>query len=96
MAEEKYGFRLQSKNFRTVTSEAVDSIDYNPKAKIIEIEFKGGDVYHYLDAKNAEWKKMLGFVQKKKGLGAYVNQLFKEPYKKGERRYYRLIALEKN
>jgi hypothetical protein len=94
MAEEKYGVRLQSGNFRTVTSDAVETIDYSPEAKIIEIEFKNEDVYHYLDAKKTEWNKMLEFADKKKGLGGYVNQVFKVPYKKGKREYYKLNIIE--
>jgi len=94
MAEERYGLRLQTENYRPTKSEAIDSIDYSPKAKIIEIEFKDDGIYHYLDAKKTEWKKMLEFVENKKGLGGYVNQTFKEPYKKREREYYRLIVLE--
>ena len=37
---DKYGERLGTKNFRKVTSEAALSIDYSPKRKIIEIEYK--------------------------------------------------------
>ena len=93
MAEESYGVRLQTSNFRKVISDAVDSIDYSPSIKIIEIEFKGGDIYHYLDAKKPEWNKMLALAKKKEGLGAYINQVFKAPYKNGERNYYRLHVI---
>jgi hypothetical protein len=90
MTEERHGARLHTSNFRTVTSDAVDSIDYSPKVKIIEVEFKGGDTYHYLNAKRTEWNKMIACADQKEGLGAYINQVFKAPYKKGERNYYKL------
>ena len=92
--KEKYELRLGTKNFRRVTSDAVASIDYSPGAKIIEIEFKDGEIYHYLNAKKTEWNKMIGFAGRKKGLGGYVNQGFKEPYKSGERKYYKLNVIE--
>jgi hypothetical protein len=93
MTEERYGFRLQTGNFRKVISDAVHSIDYSPALKIIEVEFKGGDIYHYLDVKKSEWNKMIECADKKEGLGGYINQVFKEPYKKGERSYYRLNVI---
>jgi len=95
MTEERYGARLHTSNFRTVISDAVDSIDYSQKIKIIEVEFKGGDVYHYLNAKRTEWNKMIAFADQKEGLGAYINQVFKAPYKKGERNYYKLNIIHK-
>jgi nitrogen fixation/metabolism regulation signal transduction histidine kinase len=91
---EKSVLRLRTKNYRRVISEAISNIDYNAKLKIIEIEFKDGEVYHYLNAKKSEWNKMIEFADKGKGLGAYINQIFKEPYKTGERKYYRLNAIE--
>ncbi|MBV9963333.1 MAG: KTSC domain-containing protein [Parafilimonas sp.] len=95
MAEERYGHRLQTRNFRPVTSGAILSIDYSPKNKLVEVEFKDSDIYHYLDAKKKEWEKMLEFVRKKEGLGGYVNSVFKDPYNKGEaHNNYRLTLFE--
>jgi hypothetical protein len=90
MAEERYGVRLRTKNFRRVRSNAVDSIDYSAKVKIIEVEFKGANIYHYLNVKRTEWDKMIEFADKGEGLGVYINQVFKQPYDKGERKYYKL------
>jgi hypothetical protein len=84
---------LHTKNFRRVTSKAITGIDYNAKAKIIEVEFKDGEVYHYLNAQIREWDKMMEFADKKKGLGAYINQVFKEPYKRGKIKYYKLNVI---
>jgi hypothetical protein len=90
----KHALRLRTKNFRRVTSEAVASIDYSPATKIIEVKFKDGEIYHYLNTKKTEWNKMIEFADKGKGLGAYINQVFKEPYKTGERNYYKLNVIE--
>lgn len=91
---ERYGPRLSTKNFRKVRSHAVASIDYNPKARIIEIEFKEGEVYHYLNTRKTEWNTIIAFAGKGEGLGAYINQVFKEPYNRGERKYYKLNVIE--
>ena len=85
--------RLYTKNFRRVKSHAATTIDYDPKAKIIEIEFKTGEIYHYCDAKRSEWNKMIEFAAKKEGLGTYVNQVFKKPYYSGERKFYKLDVI---
>jgi hypothetical protein len=87
---EKYEVRLRTKNFRRVKSEAVKSIDYEPTEKIIEIEYTTGETYHYRDAKRKEWNKMMEFANKGEGLGGYINEVFKEPYKKQERDSYKV------
>ncbi|MEP6683879.1 MAG: KTSC domain-containing protein [Parafilimonas sp.] len=93
---EKYAIRLRTDNFRKVTSKAIANIDYDREAKIIEIKFKDGEIYHYLDAKKTEWNRMIEFADKEKGLGAYINQVFKEPYKTGRRKYYKLDEIDKS
>ena len=93
---EKQALRLRTKNFRYVTSRAVTAIDYNARAKIIEIEFREGEVYHYLNAKKTEWGTLLQFAAKKEGLGVYVNTVFKKPYENGERKYYKLNVIEES
>jgi hypothetical protein len=85
---DKYGIRLNTKNFRKVTSEAVLSIDYHRKLKTIEIEYHNNDVYHYLNANNKEWGKMIEFANKGEGLGGYINHDFKKKHD-----YYKLIVL---
>ena len=86
-----YGKRLHSKNFRRVNSHAAFSIDYDEKKKIIEIEYKNGRIYHYLDMSKAAWNKILSFVDKGKGLGTYINQKFKKMIDEENYAYYELI-----
>lgn len=82
--------RLRTGNFTRVVSRAVTSIDYDAKARIIEIEYTTGEIYHYHNARKTEWIKMLALAVEEKGLGAYVNQVFKRHYTNGGRKYYRL------
>lgn len=64
---DKYGIRLQTKNFRKVKSHAALSIDYDGRLKIIEIEFQNNKVYHYLDTNAKDWKKFIEFANKGEG-----------------------------
>ncbi|MBA3649585.1 MAG: KTSC domain-containing protein [Chitinophagales bacterium] len=91
---DKYGIRLNTENHRKVSSQAVSSIDYSVKEKIIEIKFKEeARIFHYLNVKRNEWNKMMGLAEKKKGLGVYINQVFKKPYNDDYRDYYELIGI---
>jgi hypothetical protein len=85
---DKYGIRLQTKNFRKVASHAVLSMDYNQSISIIELEFVNNEVYHYLHAGNKEWNKLIEFSNKGEGLGTYINQEFKKKFD-----YYKLIVI---
>jgi hypothetical protein len=88
---DKYGSRLHTKNFRRVTSEAANSIDYDSKLKIIEIEYKTRKIYHYLDMNKEVWNKFLEVADKGKGLGVYINQDFKNMITEYDYDYYELI-----
>ena len=89
---DKYSDRLHTKNFRRVTSRAAISIDYYPKLKIIEIEYKTGKIYHYLNINKSVWNKFLEFANKGKGLGTYINQDFKDMIDKDNYDYYELTS----
>jgi hypothetical protein len=86
--QDKYGVRLNTKNFRSVKSNAALSIDYYPKLKFAEIEYPNNDVYHYLKTNHKEWKKLIELANKGEGLGAYINQEFKKNHD-----YYKLIVI---
>lgn len=88
---DKYGRRLHTKNFRRVSSEAAISIDYDSKLKIIEIEYKTGKTYQYLDMNKKVWNRFLEFADKGKGLGAYINQDFKCVVDENDYDYYEVI-----
>ncbi len=90
---DKYGVRLGTSSFKKVTSSAVLSVDYDAKENIVEIEYKNGNVYHYLNANKKEWSRIIGFIKKGEGLGTYINQVFKIIYNNNERNFYELIVM---
>jgi hypothetical protein len=92
----KYGDRLHTINFRRVTSEAAISIDYHPKLKILEIEYKPGKVYQYLHIDKKIWDTFLDFANIGEGLGAYINQDFKKMIDENNIGYYELIVAGKH
>jgi len=87
---DKYGRRLHTENFRRVTSEAVNNIDYDPGLKIIEIEYKPGNIYHYLNMNKNAWNKFLELADKGEGLGNYINHNFKKKIDDEGHDYYEL------
>ena len=90
---DQYGERLYTINFRRVNSEAAISIDYHPKLKILEIQYKAGKIYHYLNIDKTIWNKFLEFANKGAGLGTYINQDFKNMIDKYNLDYYELIVV---
>ena len=57
-----------------VDSSSIESIGYDPLAKVLEIEFKpSGDVYRYFDVPLSEYEAFMEAPSK----GAYLNQQFK-------------------
>lgn len=78
--------RLETDNFRFInTSEAVQSLDYSGKLKILEVEFINGGVYHYLNVSRDTWKEVAHTIESGESLGAYVNSTIK-----AEHDYYKL------
>jgi hypothetical protein len=91
---DSYGKRLRSKNFRRVNSHAAYNINYDEKKKIIEIEYKNGRIYHYLDMGKNDWKKLLKYADKGEGFGAYINQKFKPIFENSDDyKFYELIGI---
>ena len=89
---QKEGPRLGTKNFMKTVSSAIDSIDYDAKSKILEIEFKKDDqsqdgIYHYIKVPKTQWNSILKQIQTKESLGKYINQEIKPKYD-----YYELIV----
>ena len=93
---DKYADRLHTINFRRVTSEAAISIDYHPKLKIIEIEYKTGKIYHYLHMNKKIWDTFLEFANIGEGLGIYINRDFKKMIDENNLDYYELIVAGKH
>lgn len=78
--ESKHALRLETDNFRFInTSEAVQSIDYSGKLKILEVEFIGGNggVYHYVNVSRDVWKAIQKTIESGDSLGTYINTVVK-------------------
>ncbi len=88
---DKYGERLYTKNYKRVNSDAAFSIDYYTKLKIVEIEYKTGKIYHYLNINKKIGNKFIAFANKGEGLGTYINQDFKKMIEENNYDYYELI-----
>lgn len=85
--ETKNAPRLETDNFRFVnTSEAVQSLDYSGRLKILEVEFiSSREVYHYLGVTQSTWEKIIQVIESGESLGAFINTDIKPHYD-----YYRL------
>ena len=86
--KERVGVCLRTRNFRPVKAGGILSIDFDEKLKIVEIEWKGDGIYHYLKATKNEWSEITKYANKGKGLTGYVNSKFKDHHD-----YYQLIVL---
>jgi hypothetical protein len=83
--------RINTSNYRVVTSRAIVNVDYDPERKIIEVQFTTGQIYHYENARAEQWSRILSLIPRKKGLGGYINTEFKRYFETGPGDYYQLI-----
>jgi hypothetical protein len=88
---DKYGDRLNTKNFRNVDSGGVLSIDYDERHKIIEIEDKKGTICQFENAAKNEWDAFILCLNKERDLAACIKE-FKGKYESPYYYYYRLIV----
>ena len=100
----RIGVRLGTKNFiKTPLSDAIASIDYSPKSKLLEIEYKDNNkIYHYLNAKKDIYENILELKKinetlstpqmkvsaEKYSIGRFVNQEVKPKHD-----YYELTTI---
>ena len=56
-------------------------IDYSEKNKILEVEFDGGHVYHYLAVEPERWEEYKEILKSGASSGIYVNTKIKPRYK---------------
>jgi len=43
-----------------VESSNISSIGYDPRSRVLEVEFHGGSVYHYLDVPSPVYDELMG------------------------------------
>jgi hypothetical protein len=87
---DKYGDRLNTKNFRNVDSNDALSIDYDERHNIIEIEDAKGDIWQFENASKSEWNTFILCLNKGKGFSICMED-FKNKYESPYYYYYRLI-----
>jgi len=67
--EPRLGLRLGTKKFVTVDSDAVTSIDYSQKLKLLEVEFRDNQkIYHYLQVSKSIYENLLKLKKIKESL----------------------------
>ena len=67
------------KNYlRTPASTATNYLNYSEKDKILEIEYKQGNIYQYLNVPMKHWLQYREAVISGDSSGVYVNKLIKE------------------
>jgi hypothetical protein len=73
--------RLTNKNkIYTRASETTVSLNYSPVSEVLEVEFAGGKIYHYLHVKPEVWDEYLTFVKSGGSSGTFVNKRIKPFY----------------
>jgi len=69
-----------------VESSSLDSVGYDPRSETLEVEFKNGGVYRYLEVPEDEWRSLRTAESK----GSYLNTHIKPTY-----RYRKLVSAKK-
>lgn len=69
--------RLEKMRRKPVDSSSLVSVGYDPKRRILEIEFEGGGVYDYLGVPPEVFAALMEAPSK----GAYVNDVVKEGFR---------------
>ncbi|AXY77062.1 KTSC domain-containing protein [Paraflavitalea soli] len=73
--------RLTNKNkIYTPGSETTISLNYSPVSEVLEVEFTGGKIYHYLHVRPEVWEDYKTEVRMGGSSGAFVNARIKPFY----------------
>jgi len=64
----------------TPNSETTISLNYSSVLEVLEVEFTGGKIYHYLQVKPEVWEDYLTEVKMGGSSGAFVNARIKPYY----------------
>ena len=60
-----------------VDSTSVSSVGYDPRSETLEVEFRNGGVYRYLEVPEDEWRLLRSAESK----GSYLNTQIKPTYR---------------
>lgn len=64
-------------NRMAVSSTDVASIGYDPNTMTLEVEFKGGSVYHYMDVPDAVYQELMQASSKGKFMHANIKNSYR-------------------
>ena len=81
MASEAMNKRLNRKGaLRTARSDTTNMINYSETLRRLEVEFKNGGVYHYLEVEPEKWEEYRDWVISGNSSGWFVNKKIKGFY----------------
>lgn len=73
--------RLTNRNgIHTPSSETTTYVNYSPVSEVLEVEFTGGRVYHYLHVKPEVWEDLRTTIRAGGSSGTFVNRQIKPFY----------------
>lgn len=73
--------RLTNRNrIYTPSSETTVYVNYSPVSEVLEVEFSGGKVYHYLHVKPDVWEDFRTTIRSGGSSGVFVNKRIKPFY----------------
>ena len=61
---------------KNVISSNIESVGYDGESQILEVEFKSGSIYQYLNMPGYEYESLMGAPS----LGSYLNDHIKDRY----------------
>jgi hypothetical protein len=71
---------LMSKPVFTTKSSTIHKVDYNEKEKMMEIEFRSGNVYRYYDVPPRMWKIFQLYIECEGSAGSFFNEYIKNQF----------------
>lgn len=71
---------LMSKPVFTTKSSTIHRVDYNEKDKVMEIEFRTGNVYRYYNVPPRMWKIFQLYIECEGSAGSFFNEYIKNQF----------------
>lgn len=71
---------LMSKPVFTTKSSTIHRVDYNEKEKLMEIEFRTGNVYRYYNVPPRMWKIFQLYIECEGSAGSFFNEYIKNQF----------------
>jgi lysyl-tRNA synthetase class 2 len=69
-----------SKPVFTTRSSTIHRVDYDEKEKVMEIEFRSGNVYRYYDVPPRMWKIFQLYIECEGSAGSFFNEYIKNQF----------------